>query len=112
MIYFREYYIFANVLVFIYINRLRVTYPEFYTTDIFRDFNIGQNAARSSGGQLSSLPRIKKLKINNKMVLNQSNDSSFGSINSNNQYMILNPDDIEVKNKNQFYQEMRDDAKM
>jgi len=97
MIYFREYFIFGTVLVFIYINRLREHYPEFYTTDIFR-VDVDQNYR--NGGTVSTLPKIRKMKINNQLVLNRSNESSFNSINSNDQYMILNPGDIECKSPN------------
>ena len=40
MIYVREYFMFACVTVYLYINRLRDRYPEFYTTDIFDNSGI------------------------------------------------------------------------
>jgi hypothetical protein len=81
----------ACVTVFLYINRLRDRYPEFYTTDIFGNNGI-TNYQR---GQVSTLPRIRKMKVNNQLVDDNSNESSFNDLNSNCNYMVLNPDDVE-----------------
>ena len=81
LIYFREYFIFVNILLFVYVHRLRHSYPDFFTTNIFVDFpaNVDQ---RSAFGY-SKVPKIRKMKMNNELVFNMSNESSFNSISSN-----------------------------